>query len=81
MKMKIHENVSMVLKGSVLAVAVWITIIAVKILGKDTLGATGYIKLNVLTSIFLAMTLGAMVAKRAYAYMEYLRENKLQNPG
>lgn len=79
MEVKIHEDGSMVLKGSILAVAVWIIVIAVKILGKDALGGTGYIKLSVLTSIFLAMTLGAMVARRAHVYREYLRQKKLQN--
>jgi len=80
MKVNIHEDGSMLLKGSILAVAVWIALIGVKILGKDTLGGTGYINLSVLTSIFLAMALGAMVTRRAYVYREYMRQKKLQNP-
>lgn len=80
MKVNIHEDGSMVLKGSILAVVVWIALIGVKILGKDTLGGTGYINLSVLTSIFLAMTLGAMVARRAYVYREYLKQKNLQTP-
>ncbi len=74
MKVNIHED------GSILAVAVWIALIGVKILGKDTLGGTGYINLSVLSSIFLAMALGAMVTRRAYVYREYMRQKKLQNP-
>ena len=80
MKVNIHEDGSMLLKGSILAVAVWIALIGVKILGKDTLGGTGYINLSVLSSIFLAMALGAMVTRRAYVYREYMRQKKLQNP-
>ena len=80
MKVNIHEDGSMLLKGSILAVAVWIALIGVKILGKDTLGGTGYINLSVLTSIFLAMALGAMVTRRAYVYREYMRQKKLQTP-
>ncbi|SCG86250.1 CcdC protein domain-containing protein [Methanobacterium congolense] len=80
MKVNIHEDGSMVLKGSILAVVVWIALIGVKILGKDTLGGTGYINLSVLTSIFLSMTLGAMVARRAYVYREYLKQKNLQTP-
>ena len=80
MKVNIHEDGSMLLKGSILVVAVWIALIGVKILGKDTLGGTGYINLSVLTSIFLAMALGAMVTRRAYVYREYMRQKKLQNP-
>lgn len=77
MKVKVHEDGSMVLKGSILAVTVWIIIIAVKILGKDVLNGTGYINLSVLTSIFLTMTLGAMISRRAYVYMEYLRQKRV----
>ncbi len=80
MKVNIHEDGSMLLKGSILAVAVWIALIGVKILGKDTLGGTGYINLSVLSSIFLAMALGAMVTRRAYVYREYMRQKKLQTP-
>jgi membrane protein CcdC involved in cytochrome C biogenesis len=50
---------------------IWVAIIALKIYGKSLLGSFGLIDLGILTSIFLAMTLGTMIARRAYVYWQY----------
>jgi membrane protein CcdC involved in cytochrome C biogenesis len=75
MEVKIDEDGTMLLKGSYIAIIMWIAIIAVKIYGKNVLGSTG-IGLNLLTSIFLMITLGAMISRRAFIYWKYLNHKK-----
>lgn len=79
MKVRIDENGSMMLKGSVIAVGLWLLVIAFKIYGKDILSGTGLISLDVLTSMILMMTLGAMISRRFYVYMKYLKHKKTIN--
>ena len=56
MEVKIHEDGSMILKGSLIAVLMWAAIIAIKIYGRNVISSMGLINLNLLTSIFLIMT-------------------------
>ena len=67
---------SMLLKGSILAVLVWAAVIGLKIYGKDLLGSTGIVDLGLLTSVFLMMTVGMMIARRAVTYWRYLQMKK-----
>lgn len=76
MKVKLDENGNVMMKGSVVAVMIWILVIIVKFYGEQTLGSTQFINFNVLTSIFIMMTLGAMISRRIIIYKRY-REHKL----
>ena len=67
----------MVLKGSTVAVLIWAVIIVLKIYGKSWLAGIGLVDVGVLTSIFLAMTLGAMVSRRVYLYWQYLKKKNI----
>lgn len=71
MEVKVDEKGRMVLKGSTVAVLIWAAVIVLKIYGKSLLGDFGLIDIGVLTSIFLAMTLGTMISRRAYVYWQY----------
>lgn len=80
MKVKIDEkDGSMVIKGSIIAVILWIAIIALKVYGQDLLEGAGLIDLNILTSIFLMMTLGAIISRRIFLYRKYLQHKKGYN--
>lgn len=76
MKVKLDEDGNVMMKGSVIAVIIWILVIVIKFYGEQTLGSIQYIDFNVLTSIFLMMTLGAMISRRIIIYKRY-REHKL----
>ncbi|UTB31461.1 MAG: DUF1453 family protein [Methanobacterium sp. ERen5] len=76
MKVKLDKDGNVLIKGSVLAVGVWVLVIILKFYGEQTLGSTHYIDFNVLTSIFIMMTLGAMISRRLIIYRMY-REHKL----
>lgn len=76
-QVKIDEKGRMVLKGSTVAVLIWAVVILLKIYGKSWLAGVGLIDAGVLTSIFLAMTLGAMISRRAYLYWQYLKKKDL----
>jgi hypothetical protein len=74
MKVKINEkDGTMVLKGSLLAVAIWGAIIVIKLYGKGLIGVTGVIDINLLTSVFLMLTLGTMIGRRAFVYWRYIQ--------
>jgi membrane protein CcdC involved in cytochrome C biogenesis len=75
-EVKIDENGAMILKGSFIAVFIWIAIILLKVYGKNVLGNTGFVELNLLTAAFLIMTLGAMVSRRIFVYWKYLNFKK-----
>jgi membrane protein CcdC involved in cytochrome C biogenesis len=78
MRVKIDEkDGSLVLKGSIVAVILWIAIIALKIYGQDFLAGTRLIDLTVLTSIFLMMALGAIISRRIFIYRKYLEYKKV----
>lgn len=76
MKVKLDKDGNVMMKGSVVAVVIWILVIVAKFYGEQTLGSTRYINFNVLTSIFIMMTLGAMISRRIIIYKRY-REHKL----
>ncbi len=77
MQVKIDEkDGTMILKGSLLAVALWGAIIVIKLYGKGLIGDTGVIDINLLTSVFLMVTLGTMIGRRAFVYWRYLQLKK-----
>ena len=76
-EVKVDERGRMVLKGSTVAVLIWAAIILLKIYGKSTLAGFGLVDVGVLTTIFLAMTLGAMVSRRAYLYWQYRKKKAI----
>lgn len=77
MKVKLDKDGNVMIKGSILAVVVWILVILVKFYGEQLLGSTHYIDLNVLTSIFIMMTMGAMISRRILIYTKY-RKHKFR---
>lgn len=77
MEVKVDEKGRMILKGSTVAVVIWAVIIVLKIYGKSWLAGFGLIDITVLTSVFLAMTLGAMISRRAFLYWQYLKKKDL----
>lgn len=77
MEVKVDEkDGTMLLKGSILAVLVWAVVIGLKIYGKDILGSFGLIDLGLLTSVFLMITVGTMISRRAVTYWRYLQMKK-----
>lgn len=76
MNVRLDKDGNVVMKGSVLAVVVWILVIILKFYGEQILGSAHYIDFSVLTSIFIMMTLGAMISRRLIIYRRY-REHKL----
>jgi hypothetical protein len=77
MEIKIDEKDGRILlKGSLLAVALWAAIIGLKIYGKSLLGSIGLVDINMLTSVFLMVTIGSMIARRAFVYWRYLQMKK-----
>ena len=65
---KVEKDGTMFLKGSFAAVLLWILVIALKFYGDNLLTNSGYIDLNVLSSMLLMLTLGAMIARRLFIY-------------
>lgn len=78
MEVKVDEkDGTMILKGSILVVALWAAIIVIKLYGKGLLGETGFISLDLLTSAFLTITLGTVIARRAVIYWKYRRMQRI----
>ncbi len=77
MEVKVDEQGRMVLRGSILAVLIWMAIIVLKLYGKSLLAGFGLIDVGVLTSVFLTMTLGGTISRRAYLYWIYLKKKDL----
>jgi membrane protein CcdC involved in cytochrome C biogenesis len=72
MDVKIDEKDGrMILKGSYIAVGIWIFVIIVKVYGKGILGNSQYMDLGVLSSLILMLTLGAMISRRILIYRKY----------
>jgi hypothetical protein len=61
MKMMTDENGRILLKGSMIAILIWIAVLGVKVFGKGLIGDMGIISLDDLTAALLAMTLGALM--------------------
>ncbi len=75
-KVKVDADGNVMMKGSIIAVVIWILVIVAKFYGEQTLGSLKYLDISVLTSIFLMITLGAMISRRIIIYKKY-REHKL----
>ncbi len=73
MKVSADDRGRIVMKGSVVAVTVWIIVLGLKIFGKGIVGDSGIISLDDLSAALLAMTLGTIIARRAYVSLMYLR--------
>lgn len=76
-EVKVDEQGRMVLRGSIVAVLIWAAILMLKLYGKNLIAGFNLIDVGVLTSIFLAMTLGAMISRRAYLYWLYRKKKIL----
>ncbi len=76
MEVKVDKDGSMVLKGSLIAVGLWISVILIKMYGQGVLDSTGYFNIGVLSSAILIMTLGAMISRRILVYMKYRKFRK-----
>ena len=77
MEVKVDKNGVMILKGSYIAVFLWIAIILLKIYGENEIVSARLIELNLLTTVFLVITIGAMIARRIFIYWRFFkfREN------
>jgi membrane protein CcdC involved in cytochrome C biogenesis len=73
-----EKDGSLVLKGSYIAVFLWISIILIKVYGENILNQ-GIIAADLLTSMFLMMTLGAMISRRIIIYRKYLKHREIKN--
>lgn len=76
MEVKMNEDGSMVMKGSLIAVLLWAAIIVVRIYGKSAVSSMRVIDLNLLTAIFLIMAVGAMISRRIFIYWKYVNFKK-----
>lgn len=74
-----EEDGKVVMKGSIVLVIVWAVIIIAKITGKGYLSGAHILSLDVLSAIFLAITLGTMISRRVVIYRRYLEKKKLHS--
>ena len=79
MEVQIDEDGTMFLKGSFIAVFLWIGIILLKLYGENVLSGTGWLEINLITSAALVMTLGAMISRRSFVYWKYLKFKREHN--
>jgi membrane protein CcdC involved in cytochrome C biogenesis len=77
MEVKIDGDGAMILKGSMIAVGLWISVILLKIYGQGVLNNTGYFNIGVLSSAILMLTLGAMISRRIMVYNKYRNFKKM----
>ncbi len=73
-----EEDGKIVMKGSILVVLIWGIIIIIKILSKNYLNENHILGLDIITSIFLAITLGTMISRRVIIYQRYRKKNHSQ---
>ena len=71
-----ENNDKIILKGSRVAVAIWIVIILLKIYGENILNNAGIIKVDLVLALFLMITLGTVVSRRMIIYWKYLKHKK-----
>jgi membrane protein CcdC involved in cytochrome C biogenesis len=76
MNVSTDDRGRIVLKGSLVAVTIWILVLGLKIFGKGIVGDTGIVSLDDLSAMVLAMTLGMIMARRAYVTLKYLQLKK-----
>ncbi len=77
MEVKVDNDGAMILKGSLIAVVLWISVIVIKIYGQGVLNHSGYFDIGVLSSAILMLTLGAMISRRILVYMKYRNFKKI----
>lgn len=80
-EVKIDEDGSMIMKGSLIAVLLWAAIIVVRIYGRNEISSMGLIDFKLLTAMFLIMAVGAMISRRIFVYWKYInfKKNTVQN--
>jgi hypothetical protein len=71
-----ENDEKIILKGSYLAVGLWIIIILMKVYGEGVLNSSGLIKLDLVVPLFLMITIGTMISRRAFIYWKYLKYKK-----
>ncbi len=76
MEVKMNEDGSMIMKGSLIAVLIWAAIIVIRVYGKNVINGMGLIDLNLLTAVFLIMAVGAMISRRIFIYWKYVNFKK-----
>ncbi len=76
MEVKADENGRIVLKGSLVAVTIWIVVLGLKLFGKGIVGDLGIVSLNDLSAAVLALTLGTITARRVYITAKYFELKK-----
>lgn len=77
MEVRIDErDGSMLLRGSIVAMLAWAAVIGLKLYGKGLLAGFGLVDAGLLTSAFLMITIGMMIARRAIVYWRYLQMKK-----
>ncbi|OPY29934.1 MAG: hypothetical protein A4E28_00590 [Methanocella sp. PtaU1.Bin125] len=76
MEMKVDDRGRILLKGSLVAVGIWVLVLGLKIFGRDVVRDLGIISLNDLSATVLALTLGMIMARRAYMTLKYFRLQK-----
>ncbi len=74
-----EEDGKIVMKGSILLVIIWSLIIIAKVFGKYYINSAHILSLDILTAIFLAITLGTMISRRIVIYNRYLQKKKLHS--
>ncbi len=77
-KVKFNEkDGTIVAKGSVIAVTLWVAIIFIRLYGVQFVGSEGFIAFNVLTAMILMLALGTMLSRNTFIYWKYRNLNKL----
>jgi membrane protein CcdC involved in cytochrome C biogenesis len=76
MEVTFDEQGRIMLKGSLVAVTIWILVLGLKFFGKGIIGDMGLISLDDLTAALLTLTLGSIMARRTYVLLKYLRLKK-----
>jgi membrane protein CcdC involved in cytochrome C biogenesis len=81
MKVTADDQGRILLKGSLVAVTVWILVLGLRLYGKSVIGDWGIISLNDLSAAALAIALGSIIARRAYVTIKYLELKKQHTEG
>ena len=81
MEVRIDEDGSMIMKGSVVAVLIWAAIILIRVYGRNEISSMGLMDLNLLTAMFLIMAVGAMISRRIFVYWKFVnfKKNNVQS--
>lgn len=76
MEVKVDDRGRILLKGSLVAVTIWILVLGLKIFGRGVVRDLGIFSLNDLSAMVLALTLGMILARRAWVMLRYLQLQK-----